>query len=102
MGEVDREEQEDPCTCLLMGAFDGAETFGKGRTGQEVREVPFRTCNRGSELSQVSLRPKPGLNPTNGGRAGRSWFPWPPSTFLTFLPRLLPTTRSGLGPWSRW
>lgn len=48
----------------------GEGGWGGGRRGEQVPFRPPPTCSRGSELSHVSLRPKPELNPADRGRAG--------------------------------
>lgn len=78
----------------VCGADDGEE-----ETFLEETLVPSPTCNRGSELSQVSFRPKPELNPADRGGAGRSWLPWPPSPiFPTLRPQALTDNQVGFGP----
>lgn len=79
----------------------GAKQVVQGRRGERVPFGPSPTCSRGSELSQVSLRPKPELNPADRGGVDRR-SPVALSQSPHSYPQLLPMTRSGLGPWSRW
>lgn len=75
---------------------------GQGGGGGGGEKFPFAslpTCNLGSELSQVSLRPKPELNPVDRGRTGRSGLPWISSpTFPTLLSQALTDNQVWLGP----